>query len=206
MRNCHLAGVTAGLTLLAGCGELQNPLSFFGSPPETSISVLDGAVTVVGPEGFCIDGRTSAAKTGFAVIAPCPVLQGVPAERHAVGTVQVGDAETASVNVDVSAMASFLQSDDGRGLLSANGDVDDLRVTATDSMVVATFEDTSAPSLEGLSNQEARAFFDINGRLVTVAYRGIRAQPLALDTVSQLVEVTVEAMRSANATAPESNS
>lgn len=206
MRNRHLAGVTAGLIMLAGCSEFQNPLSFFGSPPETSISVIDGAITVVGPEGFCIDSRSSAPTTGFAVMAPCSVLQGIPSERHAVGTVQVGDAETASINTDPSALASFLLSDDGRGLLSATGDVDDLRVTAADNMVVATFEDSGTPPLDGLTTQEARAFLDVNGRLVTIAFRSIRAQPLALDTISQLVEVTAEAMRSANATAPETNS
>ena len=197
MKRKILAGLCVGPLLLAGCGDLQNPLNLFGDGAVDTIALHGGAVQAVPSDGFCIDSRSSRPNTGFAMIAPCATLAGETPTVAALGTIQVGPSETASVTQDPQAFEAFLKGE-GKSLLSPNGETKNLLTNVEDNVVIAVFEDTGTQPVTGTLTQEARAFLDINDRLVTVAFRSIAAKPISLETVRALVRDTVTSLRDAN--------
>lgn len=75
--------VFAGLLLLAGtagCDEVVGTRAFLAptggasAPPPTEVTLADGDVTVVAPDGYCVDPRS--AQDDFALIARCDTLGG----------------------------------------------------------------------------------------------------------------------------------
>jgi hypothetical protein len=151
--------------------------------PTRSTALLEGGVIAVSPDGYCVDGESSAPKTGFAVMAPCATLGEPEPAPDIVGiaTVQVGPAESGLVAGDEIAMRDFLITDAGNGLLSQAGKAEDVNILSTqafNSQVMVHFTDAGPPPIAGLQNEEWRAFTDINGRLVTIAVRGLAVAPL----------------------------
>ena len=91
-------------------------------------------------------------------------------------------------------LMSLLGSDAGAGLLSATGNGDNITVIgaeAEENTVTVRFNDDGAPPIKGLDDAEWRAFTDINGRLVTVAVRGLASAPLTEGTGSWLLGLVV---------------
>lgn len=160
---------------LAGC-----ELGVQDAAPVNAIALLGGAVKVAGPEGYCVDARASRARTGFAVLAPCVALGGdtQPAVAGLI-TVQVGAADTASVDGSEPALRGLLETENGAALLSREADaaaIDVLGTETADNRVTVHFTDSAAPIAEGVGPQEWRGFFDLGERLVTVSvYELIRA-------------------------------
>lgn len=169
-----------------------------------TLEVFRGNVTVSGPDGYCIDPTASRPRRGFAVLAGCAVLSDdvdvLPALNGLI-TVQVGPRNSASVLGNEDAFAAFLQTDQGRQILSQNGDdaaVADVVARATDNAVLAYFDDTTGPSFPETGGPQWRGFADVQDRLVTVTVRSFDHTMLNRADGERLLITALEALSEMN--------
>lgn len=191
----------AGFVLLALGGCLSNP-------PVESMALLGGEVTATAPRGYCLDSATSRPRDGFAVIAPCATLGGDGPAPSVLGvaTVQVGVADSGVVSGAEANLRDLLASSAGAALLSANGSAADIKVLGSqvqNNMVKVHFTDSAPPPLTGLQSEEWRAFTDMNGRLVTIAVRGLENAPLNDGTGAWLLARMIAGLTSVSTAEPE---
>jgi hypothetical protein len=157
-------------------------------------------VIVQAPTGYCVDGTASKPHNGFAVVAPCVTLGGTQPTPStvAVATIQVGPEGSGAVTGSETALRDFLESDAGTALLSTTGDSDtvtSIEAQAADGRVIVRFNDSAPHGLPGLQSLEWRAFKDVNGRLVTIALRGLASMPLNDSTGIRLLNAMTSAVK-----------
>lgn len=190
------AALLLGLMALVGCDELQ--------PPVRSLSMLEGAAVVQGPDGYCIDPQSSRASTGFAVLASCGLVsnQAVIPPVEGLITVQIGAQGSASVNSASSQIAAMMRTPTGAQMLSESGQAATVVVEAVEraeGLVVVRFTDSAPSEIAGLGPIAYRAFLDIGGRLTTVSLRFYARAPVASGAGEQLLAQAVAVLRAANA-------
>lgn len=172
-----------------------------------TLSVLDGAVSVRGPEGYCVDQQSSRASSGFAVLAGCALVSDAAMMPSVEGliTVQIGAAGSASVAGAEAELVALLRTAQGAQLLSAAGNpasVQVARVDRAEGVVVVRFSDATPAPTPGLEPLEWRAFLDIQGRLTTLSLRGFDRAPIPSEQGLRLLSQAIGAMRAANTPAP----
>ena len=166
----------------------------------TPVAMLDGDLIVTPPADYCADPLSSRPRAGFAVFAPCMTL-GVESAWPAilgVATVQAGDAGSAMVAGEETALRSFLTSPQGAGLLSNGTDGATIAVLssqASDGRVTVHFRDTAPPPMDGLGQDEWRAFTDVSGRLVTVSVRALDDAPIAAGRGAALLDLVLKGVQ-----------
>jgi hypothetical protein len=148
-----------------------------------SVALGQGAVIVSAPAGYCVDRGSSQPAKDFAMLAPCANLGQNVAGPDIVGiaTIQVGPVESGRIAADELGLRDFLITDDGVRLLTKANNPDAVNVLSTQAFndqVMIHFTDQGPPPLDGLQREEWRAFANVNGRLVTIAVRGLAAAPL----------------------------
>jgi hypothetical protein len=185
-----LVGVTACDTPLPGQGT-------------RSLGLYGGAVTVQGPEGYCVDPGASRPDSGFAVMGACGLLvaAGMMPQTDGFITVQVGAAGTATVAGSEGDLAELLRTPQGAALLTDAGNARTVTLGQIDrgeGLVSVRFADSAAPPVEGLMQEEWRAFLDLDDRLVTIGVRGYARAPLTAGQAQGLLYGTVDALRRAN--------
>lgn len=167
-----------------------------------TLSLLDGAVRVRAPEGYCIDQSASRARSGFAMMAGCAVVAdeiGVMPSLDGLLTVQFGEAGSASVDGNEAALAAMLQGAAGDAAISdeSGGEVAEL-YQATNRVILRQAE-VSPPELNGTTGPVWRGFMDVQGRLVTVTVRSFERAPLRNEESRRLLEITMSEIEQANA-------
>ena len=188
-----------GITALAACDP---------AGVAQPVAMLNGDLVVAPPAGYCSDPLSSRLRAGFAVFAPCVTL-GTEAPLPAVlgvATVQAGAAESAMVTGDETDLRDFLISPQGAGLLGKGGSGSTISVVSSqafDGRVVVHFRDSGPPPMDGLGQDEWRAFTDVNGRLVTVSVRGLDDAPLTAGRGAALLDLMLQGLGRA-VPAPES--
>lgn len=198
MRACFVA-----LFLLAGCDVIEEGRGI------RTMALLDGTVSVRGPEGFCVDQQASRPVTGFAALAGCAVISDavmMPALEGLI-TVQFGAPGSATVSGAEAELAGLLRSAQGAALLSSTGDSGTIhiaRVDRADGVVVVRFSDAAPAPTPGLEPLEWRAFLDVRGRLTTISLRGFDRAPIPADQGLRLLSQAIGALRAANAPVPPS--
>jgi hypothetical protein len=170
--------------------------------PAKSMALLDGDVIATTPAGYCFDAQVSQPAQGFAVLAPCATLGTPDAAPAVVGiaTVQVGPQESGAVAGAEAELRDFLITDAGNALLSTGGKGSDVTVLSTQAFngqVMVHFIDDGPPPLAGLQSEEWRAFTDLNGRLVTIAVRGLATAPLEDGPGAGLLKLILAGVRAA---------
>lgn len=171
------------------------------TPPQ-SIALVDGDVIATSPAGYCVDQGSSQPDAGFAVLAPCATLGARVAAPTVIGvaTVQVGPQDSGSILDEEIALRDFLITDAGNALLSSDGVGDDVTILSTqafNSQVMVHFFDLGLPPLAGLQGEEWRAFTQANGRLVTIAVRGLAQAPLQDGPGAGLLKLVIAGVRAA---------
>lgn len=179
-----------GLVALAAC----DPTGI-----ATPVAMLDGDLVVSPPAGYCSDPLSSRPRAGFAVFAPCITL-GAEAPLPAilgVATVQAGEPGSAMVAGEEAALRDFLISPQGAGLLGNGGSAPISVVSSQsfDGQVIVHFRDNSPPPMEGLGQDEWRAFTDVGGRLVTVSVRALKDAPITAGRGAALLELVVKGVQ-----------
>lgn len=129
-----------------------------------SVAFYDGAVTVAGPRGYCIDRASIKSDSGgrFALLASCESLTGQPgiAVAPAVMTVAVLPRATAAAPPDASAMADALGPDAVR------------RAEEGDGITIVQVANGGETVLPGGDPAHWRASTKINGHIVGLAAYG----------------------------------
>jgi hypothetical protein len=197
------AWAVLGLALagLAGCDlALQD-----SGEPIRGMQLLDGAVVVQAPDGYCIDQGSSRPLSGFVVMAGCALVseQAEMPFRDGLVTFQVGGPGTAGVAGSEEALRSLLSTAEGVSLLSSNGNPTTITVDALDSasnLVTVHFFDMAPPPFDGLEQFEWRAFFDLGDRISTVTVRGFDRAPMTEAAGIGLLRQTVRTIQQANVT------
>lgn len=170
--------------------------------PVKTIALSGGEVTATAPDGYCVDEQSSRPASGFAVLAPCTTL-GVKSPGPAVtgvATVQVGAPDSGDAMNDETALEEFLTSDAGSALLSQTGVTEEITILSSQAInneVTVHFLDAGTPPLQGLQGEEWRAFIQTNGRLVTIAVRGLAQAPLRDGPGSGLLALMMTGVKAA---------
>jgi hypothetical protein len=163
------------------------------------LALYGGDVIAAVPEGYCIETKASKPRSGFAVMVACEVIAGTNDRPRLNGfaIVQVGAAGSAVVAESPDAFEAFLKTTAGETMLSVNGNASTVSVGGfrqTSGAVTVRFTDQAAPPVAGLQTTEWRAFVDINGRLTTIAVRGLAATPLSAGQGQALLESVLASM------------
>ena len=141
------------------------------------LTVADGAVTVAGPRGFCIDEEASpdAAGGGLVVLAACRSL-GAPALLPVTPRLLTASVAASGSALEMDDMAgalrAFFESDAGRGALSRSGraqDVTLLEAEASGGAFVMRVSDAGPFPGGSVARRYWRAIFLAGGRFVTLS-------------------------------------
>ncbi len=201
------AAMIGAAMVLAACAEGAGfgaePISVPLTTGVPAFAMLDGAVNVRGPEGFCVDTGISRPARGFAVMAACGLISDLPTVPAIEGliTVQVGAEGSAVVGGSEETMRTLLQSEPGVQLLASNGRPGSITIDRIDTrpgLVVVHFTDTAPPVVAGVERIEWRAFLDLGDRLATISVRGFTRAPLRRDTGLLLLDQAVFTLQAAN--------
>ena len=193
--------------ILAGGLAACTPMLDASGPPPLSVR-LANAVTVQGPQGYCVDPVVTRPWEGFALLAACAAMTADEGDAYppavALITVQVGAAGSAVVAGQEDDFAAFMDTPQGAALLSASaiGGPVAVRVTQTDPNAVAVYtEDAGDPGIAGTQPQAWRLFTDIGDRLVTISVRGLSDVALSQAASRALLDSTLAVLRAANGVA-----
>lgn len=178
---------TFAVLMLAGCVA-------GGSQGSRSAPVLQGALNMGVPAGYCIDRAASREAEDSAVVIMGRCADNVKA-LPAVLTVSVGQAGTAgAMAAGGQALASFFTSSEGRATLSRDG-------RASSVQVVEALSSGDAFLMHLNDTQEGRywrAILGLSGRLITVSVTGSPDLPLAPEDGRKVLDKAVAAMQAAN--------
>ena len=192
--------VSAGLR----CAFLAVCLALTGCDGATTgqnlheVSVLDGAITVAAPIGYCIDKKASVAR-GLATVLFIGRCDDQGQVAAAVVTLTIGGPASAGVlAAGPQALEEFFASNAGRKVLARDGIAHHVQVVETQS--------SGRGLLLHLNDQVAgdywRAITAIKGRLVTVSASGVAEAPLTPAQARALVTATMTLLDKRNSTKP----
>lgn len=145
---------------------------------QTSVRLVSSNFTVTAPDGFCVDGASvqDTTQSGFVLMADCAALRGrkrkVDQARSVLLTATVAAPLESSDSVTPQALEHFFNTVQGRAILSRNGDAATISATmeiVADNTLILHIRDSSPVNIDGLSQDDWRAFTVINGRLVTLS-------------------------------------
>ncbi len=199
MSRLGLFGVLTGaFCVLSACAEIAG--FGLGADEVTRLSLYDGGVVASAPPGYCIATAASRPSAGMVVMGRCDDASSGGADGFV--TLQVGAPATGLSRQDAVDLQDLLRSEAGRGVLSQTGNAAAIRVEDTElagTTVTVRFQDLDPPPIAGLQSTEWRGFFDVGGRLATVAVRGLVAAPMGTDDGEVLLAQVIRSVRQANA-------
>ncbi|MBS8228579.1 hypothetical protein [Vannielia litorea] len=175
----QLPGVLAGGAEGSGAGAA--PSRSVAPKPPTRLTV--SGVTVAGPEGYCVDTR--ARKGSFVLLAACSAISQSP-EHPAPGrmgllTATIGKRGSGATPVNPAQLEAYFRSAAGRETLSYAGNPATVSITETATapgIFLVALTDSAAPPQPELGEARWRGFFTVNGRLVSVALRSLKEDPI----------------------------
>lgn len=196
------AALAAGLALLAGCFETEamsrvSPRASVAGPG--SVGVLEGSVTVAGPDGYCVDQSATRETDSHAFVlmrrcragrGPAPVLSVTVTDMR----VPAGDRLE-----QLDGLASFLATEAGRGQLSRRGrasDVQIARIEQRDDALWLLLTDTGNP--EGFDPDYWRVVMPLAGRLVTLSAMSLQDTPVTPDQGAAGMSSLIATLRARN--------
>jgi len=190
----------AALMALAGCFETDVLSRVSGRGTATgpaSVGVLDGAVTVAGPEGWCIDESATreSGETAFVLFRRCR------GGRGAVLSVTVTDMRVPAGDrtAQLDGLAAFLATEAGRGQLSRRGRASEVTIDE-----IALRDGALWLHLTDIGNPEAfeagywRAVMPLAGRLVTLSSMSLREAPSGREPGRTALAELIETLRRRN--------
>lgn len=194
----------AALLILAACFEnvsLERAASRVGLADggPGSVTVLDGALTIAGPDAYCIDDEATreSDRQAFVLLARCrsdrqpsPVLS---------ATVSGHGAPGSGTQEELQRLAAFLATTAGRAQLSRRGEAGDVRIEETllqDGALWLRIHDEGNP--ETLHPTYWRAIMPLAERVVTLSVMSAREHPVGSAAELQALRDFVASMRAAN--------
>lgn len=193
-----LAGAVA---LLAACfetQELSGALTRVSGQGQGSVGVLGGAITVAGPEGWCVDpGATrETGEQAFVLLSRCRGGRGQPVLSVTITDTRVPPGDRSD---QLEGLVGFLLTDAGRGQLSRRGRSDD--VTVLDHRVqdgALWLQLTDAGNPEPFAPDYWRVVMPLVGRLVTLSALSVAASPSPPEAGEAALEGLIDTLRRRN--------
>lgn len=198
-------GLLISAFLLVGCLETE-PLTQAASrglQPASGparISVLNDAVSIRGPAGYCIDTEATRESDieAFALLVRCRgTLNPAPVLSATVTGVPAPDSNDPNA---LRQLAEFLASAPGRAQLSRSGDPRDVTIRSlrvADRAIWILVHDTGNPS--SFDPTYWRAVLPIAGRIVTLSVLAAQEHPMDVESGLSVLRGFVMRMRAANA-------
>lgn len=197
-------GLLAALWLLAGCFEntaLERAASRVGlaASGPSSVSVLDGALIVAGPDAYCIDDEATreSDRQAFVLLARC--REGRQPSPVLSATVSAQAAPGDGSHAELQRLADFLASSAGRAQLSRSGDANAVRIMEVllqDDALWLRIHDAGNP--ETLKPAYWRAIMPIAERVVTLSVMSAQDHPVGSEAEFGALRDFVSSMRAAN--------
>lgn len=160
----------------------------------SSRPVLQGALNIAPPQGYCVDPAALREDQDHAVVlmGRCSARASV---KPALVSLTIGPAGSAGVMAAGGAeLAGFFTSEEGRATLAPSGKARDVKVvealSAGDAFLMR-LQERGAPSYW-------RAVMGLRGRLVTLSVHGTPAEPLDAEDGRAVIDRALGAMRRAN--------
>ncbi len=176
----------------------------------THVTVGAGDVTVVGPEGYCIDqAATRRGASGDTVLlAACNALSRGQdhegPEATAILTVSIGPPGSGPpVAGNMRMLERFVRGPAGRAALSQSGQGEAVSILSVRREADALFvrlRDSAIPATSGVLYDYWRVLFELDGRIVTASVFSGDAAPIDPDTGLYLARRFVARLRAANST------
>ncbi|WP_417600839.1 hypothetical protein [Pararhodobacter oceanensis] len=166
----------------------------------TQLTVLDGAVNVTGPVGYCADTQATRESDieAFVLLVRCRgTLRPAPVLS---ATITGLPAPSSDDPGSLRRLAGFLATTAGRAQLSRSGDPSDVTVheaTYANSAIWLLIEDSGNPS--GFDPTYRRAILPIGGRIVTLSVLSASEHPVDSGSALATLRRFVTRMRRANA-------
>ncbi|WP_208349958.1 hypothetical protein [Pseudaestuariivita rosea] len=197
--------------VLAGCSDTGQQMAFLsqsnimrsvGVTALREARLADGAVRIVGLSGYCVD--RSSVQANAAVIMPCANLGARRADwpkTRAAFLVTVGQQGGADILLAPDATAVFLQSTQGRRMLSRTNDpktIDVTRLISRNDAIYILVQDQSPNPFGQNHLRNWRAFTLLNGHLTTIVATGYGDINLAEDNGFALLQAFVKRLRAEN--------
>ena len=160
----------------------------------SSRPVLQGALNIAPPQGYCVDPAALQEDQDRAVVlmGRCNAAASV---KPALVSLSIGPAGSAGVMAAGGAeLAGFFTSDEGRATLAPSGKARDVKVVealSSGDAFLMRLQEPGAPSYW-------RAVMGLRGRLVTLSVQGTPAEPLAAEDGRAVIDRALGAMRRAN--------
>ncbi|PRY24155.1 hypothetical protein CLV78_10319 [Aliiruegeria haliotis] len=183
--------------LLAGCAT-DAPVSRTAGKVDgtlTRFPVLDNAVVIAAPAGYCIDapGSRSDSHDAFVLLASCRAVTGredAPTPRRpGLLTASVDGTTVGRAFPSEQEFAAFFDTTRGEALLSSTGNSDHIAIRehfAKDgAYFVHALERNDSDVLDG---QSWRTIFEVNGRMVTATLRDVPDHPIPSQAGMRIVE------------------
>lgn len=191
---CAATWIAASLLLVAGCETQPMVTSAQGAKDlarlaPSKVSVTNPGLVIAGPRGYCVDpsASTNAPDNAFVLLGSCAAIartDAVPEPKTlAVLTATVRDnAGGYSIRQTMPVLDRYFRSDEGRKTLSRDNRAQTVQVMDTRQEGDAFFvlaKDQSRSIAPELSDSSWRAFFDVEGRIVSASVVGTRQQPIS---------------------------
>ena len=163
------------------------------------VAVLDGALSVTGPEGYCIDTASTVdgQSEAFVLLIRC---SGAERRRPVLAaTVTALPAAAATGEANLAALTDSLAGEAGRRHLSRAGRAEDVRIDEMrieDGAIWLRIHDQGSP--EAFAPDYWRAVLPVGGRVVTLSALGTRAAPVAPEAALSALRAFTARMRAAN--------
>lgn len=207
----HLILATIASLALAGCLEqpavsLKPDAEFIypRSAPRADV-LVPGAVTVAGPQGYCVDKRAS--RKGLMIVASCASATGNPQAPRPLFPMLLTASATPEHEGDTPILQQlpqldrFFASPAGLAALSRDGSAESVRLVDTqvhgDAFVIHS-RHAAGGEVAGLARDQWRALFNLNGQIVSASASTLAESPVSgdaglanlLDFISQIRTVS----------------
>lgn len=193
--------LAGALALLAACLETQalsGAMTRVSGEGRAAVAVLGGAVTVAGPEGWCVDpGATrETGEQAFVLLTRCHGGRNQPVLSVTVTDTRVPPGDRSA---QLEGLVAFLLTDAGRGQLSRRGRSDDVAVLSQRVQDGALWlELTDAGNPEPFAPGYWRVVMPLVGRLVTLSALSVAASPSPPEAGAAALAELIDTLRRRN--------
>ncbi|MCB2140883.1 MAG: hypothetical protein KDE17_18115 [Rhodobacteraceae bacterium] len=168
-----------------------------GDSAPSKITVSDGAITISGPSGYCVDTRSSrdAPEGAFVLLGSCVSLNGsgrAPGTRALLtATILLGAPPGEDLRVEFRRMADFFVTEAGRTALSRDGDPGSVRITkivASGDILYVLAQDNAPLAGYPVEPEYWRAIFARRGRMISLSVLGLPEAPIDTNDKRRLLD------------------
>lgn len=174
-------------------------------PPPTSRAIVSSKnIVIQAPAGFCIDETVSniSSKPTFILFGNCAAISQsnsiTQSKVYAVLTATVSKMKFGQIPLESKNLDDYFRSEDGRAILSVNGNPNDIVVLDSfkmDSSYFVLVKNTGQKKSNAISDFSWRAYLKISGHIIAVAIIGFDQKPMQHDESLKIIRHFVNEIR-----------